>query len=154
VDSGESAKSVNSGRVRQIRLWTRIILVLLTVQFLLGMWTNLFVSFPDVLAGTNPFAQIFTNGLYVLAAHLILGFALFGVAIATFVLSFQAKIKVLVRSSVTGLAMITIAGVSGLIFVLSEFQSDPFSYLMAVFFLFAFGSYYQEFLEASLTMSR
>jgi hypothetical protein len=154
VEIGGIGKSVNIGRVRQIRLWTRIILVLLTVQFLLGMWTNLFVAFPDVVAGTNPFAQIFTNGLYVLAAHLILGFALFGVAIATLAFSFLAKIRILVRQGALGLGSITIAGISGLIFVLSGFQNDAFSFLMAVFFLFAFGVYYQAFLDASLPMSR
>ncbi len=141
----EDLNAAAKPRIQQVRLTTRITLTFLLVQFLLGMWTNLFVSFPA--PDGNPFEQIFSNGLYVLAAHLILGIALFGTGLAVLALAALARVRSVVMSGAAGLASIIIAGVSGLVFVLSGFQADPYSYLMSVGFISAFAVYFSLLLQ-------
>jgi heme A synthase len=141
----EDLKATSKRRIQQVRLTTRITIAFLLVQFLLGMWTNLFVPFPA--PDGNPFEQIFSNGLYVIAAHLILGIALFGTGLAVLALATLARIRSVVMSGAAGLASIIIAGISGLLFVLSGFQSDPYSYLMSVGFISAFAVYFSVLLQ-------
>lgn len=121
-------------------------LLLLTFEFLLGMWVNLYYSgFP----GSIP--SVFTNGgaTPALLAHVIIGLLLGLLALA-----------VIAWAAVHHRVMVIVLGTVGLLGVLlgafggEEFLTHPtsplYSFSMALGFLVAFGAY----LRASTVLQR
>jgi heme A synthase len=109
----------------------------LVLEYLLGMFTNLFVEFPeDAKEGE---AWNFAWSQPVLALHIILGLLLFIGATALAIRSYKARDKVWIRSSGLGLLFIFLAAFGGSSFIPS--QKDLYSYLMAISFILAVFSY-------------
>src|SRR2546422_10693693 len=67
-------------RLGQIEILSRIMMPLLIVQFLLGMFANLFVTF-STSTDPNPLAVVFTGGSPALMLHLVVAVVLFILAL-------------------------------------------------------------------------
>lgn len=112
-----------------------ILSMLLGIQFLLGMYINLYVSLPT---GTNSFAGYITeNG--VVAAHIFLAFLIVIMDFFAFFMAIHARIgDRYILSVLLSLISIVIAGVSGMLFMMGG-QNNAYSFIMALFFLLAYG---------------
>jgi hypothetical protein len=108
---------------------------LLILQFLLGMFANLFVTF-TTSTDPNPLAAIFTGGSPALMLHVVVAVVLFILALPVLITAIFIHRRSLVIVASAGFASITIAFFSGIAFVYTGYANDTLSYLMAVGFLF------------------
>ena len=137
-------------RPYQFRALAGIALALLFVQFLLGMWLNLFASLPASAFNQSGFGGMMssmmgfmmTGGMSVLMIHMMLGYALLIVSILVFAFAMGSEGQSPLVLGALGLASVIIAGLGGLGFMFSGFQNDFFSYLMAIGFISAFATYF------------
>jgi len=135
-------------------------LLALFLQFLVGMWLNLFATFPQ-LAGSSGnimfgammgsmMSFMLSGGMSVLMVHMMMGLVILALAVvllAIFATSFSSEKKTsFVLLGVAGLGSIIFAGISGLYFMYSGFGNDVYSYLMSVGFILAFMAYFAELL--------
>ena len=112
-------------------------LVLLTLQYLLGMFTNMFVQFPDTKQEGALWE--FAWKQFPLAAHIIIGFLLIIGAFALITTSIKQRNKPWIIASIIGYIGIQTAASAGSLFIPS--QQNLYSYVMAVAFIIAFISY-------------
>ncbi|MFI5240108.1 MAG: hypothetical protein ACHQUB_00110 [Candidatus Saccharimonadia bacterium] len=113
------------------------ILIMLGVQYLLGMWANIYVTFPKTKVSGKLWEYAWHQ--IPIALHILLAF---GLLISSLILLSQAyknnsvtwKIPALV-----GFCAILFAGFGGAAFI--DQQSPVYSYVMATAFLIALGSY-------------
>jgi hypothetical protein len=110
-------------------------LPLLIVQFLLGMFANLFVTFSSSTE-PNPLAVVFTGGSPALMLHVVVAAVLFILALLVLVTATFIHRRSLVIVASAGLASIAIAFFSGIAFVYTGYANNTLSYVMAVGFLF------------------
>ena len=141
----------NETKTSQSRLSTinAIILVLLGVQFLIGMVVNLFVQVPSVHPGAN--APEFFSGVVQgvawallhaplgLLVHAILGLLLFLASLILIGFAIAARRKAWIIVSVIGFFGIVAAGFNGASFL--NYGHDFSSLLMSIGFLLAAISY-------------
>lgn len=113
---------------------------LLVIEFLLGMFVNLFAALP--VGHGSFFSGASFDGEYELLVHSLVGFALVGLSIATVVFASRSRRRNLVTLGGLGLLSVVVAGVSGLAFVFSGYQNDYESYLMSVAFLASIFIYF------------
>jgi hypothetical protein len=109
----------------------------LAIQFLLGMYINLFVAYPENQDARQYWE--FTKHSPVVMLHLLFGTLLLVGAVAFVVRSYKNNVPSYRLPSVLGLLSLLLAWATGDIFVTS--QQDIFSYLMALGFLFGVLSY-------------
>lgn len=143
---GEQARKMDrsTGPVRRSVLFAPLgMLGLLAVQFLLGIAVNLYVQIPP--AGFR-MMEMMRSGPLVMV-HMMLGMMLaVGAMVAVGVaLPYGRRV---VSCAVTALGGILVAGLGGLLFLMDG-QSNGTSYLMAVGFLIATGSYVGQIVVAS-----
>lgn len=112
-------------------------LIMLAAQYALGIYTNLFVQFPDTKNEEALWKFAWTQ--IPLAGHIILGFGLLTGSIVFLVAVLRQRARKLKPAAVAGIACILGAVVSGALFV--DMQNDLYSLCMAVFFLGAFAAY-------------
>lgn len=124
----------------KIQVFTRLMASLLIVQFLLGMYANLFVTF-STNTSPNPIAVIFQGGSTTLMLHVIIAAALFVVSLLILVTALFLHRRPITLLAVAGFASTATAAISGLAFVLTVYADDALSYLMAVGFLAAIVIY-------------
>ncbi|MCI4317369.1 MAG: hypothetical protein L3J96_02425 [Thermoplasmata archaeon] len=105
-------------------------MLLLVVQYLLGLWTNLY----------GPTAYTSNTSFPALDAHYNVGFALFFTALILLVLTGLSRELRLVVPAVVGLVAIILAGVYGMMYVGSTPNAPIDSFLMGLMFLVAFGA--------------
>ncbi len=129
----------HSKRIRELSV---VILFVLFFQFLLGMWSNLFVTFPTQSSSVNPLDNVFVNGPYVLTAHIVTGLVLGILSIALLALSVIARKKRAIALALGGLGSILLAGESGIEFVLGWYSNNGFSFSMALGFALSFAIYF------------
>ena len=110
---------------------------LLTLQYLLGMATNLFVQFPDGLNEGQSWGYAWRQPF--LALHIIIGFSLFLGTVALIVRSVRAKDRLWTISSGIAGATIFAAMGAGSLFIPS--QRDVYSFVMATCFIIALLAY-------------
>ena len=112
-----------------------LLTMLLGIQFLLGMYINLYVALP---AGTTSFAGYITEN-WVLAAHIAIAFLIVVFDFFAFFMAIHARIgNMYILSVLLSLVSIVIAGISGMLFVMGG-QNNAYSFAMALFFLLAYG---------------
>jgi len=111
------------------------ILVLLVIEFVLGMYTALFVAFPDSLVNGNAWAWSMSQSPVVLL-HVILGTLLALAAVVVLVLSFLLRSRAALLTGVLGFAAMAVAYLSGATF-LSDVNQDLYSFTMALGFIAA-----------------
>jgi len=129
-------------KVRVIRIISIGIIVLLISQYLLGMWTNLFVVFPSEVPSVNPLDSVFTNGPYLLLSHIVNGIGLGVMSICAVIISLISRNKRLVVLSISGFASILLAGESGIEFVLGWYNDNLYSFLMSLGFIASFAIFF------------
>jgi hypothetical protein len=112
------------GRERTLARMGFAMIILLVGQYVLGMYTNLFVTIPD---GVNGW-QWMSNSLAIMG-HVTVGTLLLVVSVAALVLSARARSRTWIIASVVGLVGIGAALAGGSSFM--NGQSDAMSFLMA-----------------------
>lgn len=126
------------------------LLSLLAVEFVLGIYVNLYVSFPAHATGTS----IMMGGMEIggmrtvmnhvgLAFHMMFGFLLVAMGCATVILAVRTGIPTAMWLAAIGLAAFVGAGIAGMVFVMAG-QANSASYVMAIGFLISFSSYFAE----------
>jgi len=136
-------------RSRQLRITFLAALVMLIIQFLLGMAVNLFVKIPTDHPGSNPpeyfsgVAQSVTwailHGHILLVLHALFGLLLVVAALLTLVTGIQTRRRGIVLSSVFGFIGILGAGFNGGSFL--NYHQDFSSMIMAIGFAIAVVAY-------------
>ncbi|MCL4446465.1 MAG: hypothetical protein M1134_06310 [Actinobacteria bacterium] len=115
-----------------------VMLVLLGVQFLVGMAVNLYVHLPSTSA---TMAEMMGSGP-LLMIHMMLGMMLAAGAVVAVAVAVPFGRRV-VTCAATALGGIFVAGLGGVLFLMDG-QGNGASYLMAVGFLVAAGGYVAE----------
>ncbi|MDE1846933.1 MAG: hypothetical protein KGH52_02635 [Candidatus Micrarchaeota archaeon] len=111
---------------------------------MLGMTLNLFVSFPNIPAGSSDqtyFNAIFTTPF--LLEHFIVGVGLLLGSAWILIGAIKTKIRNAPFTAAIGLVSLLVAYVSGFEFLLSGFQSNIFSFTMSLGFVAALLSYFR-----------
>jgi len=142
-----------SGAARGFAL---VVCGLLAVQFLLGMYVNLYVNLPPVRSGSGGlggpmmgrFATMFSPGRPVLMIHMMLGMLLAVTGAVALVVALSAGNRFAIGWSATGLVALLVAGYGGISFFMFG-HSNVDSYLMAVGFLVGFMAYLTGALRSS-----
>lgn len=122
-------------------LLSRAMMPLLIIQFLTGTYVSLFTVFPASSSTVNPLEQIFTNGLLLLAAHVVLGFIILLIGIALLALGAFLRQRLSLLLASFGLVAILISILTGMAFVLGGYSDNTLSYLMSVGFIFSIAIY-------------
>lgn len=122
-------------RLSTARFTVEASIMLLFVQILLGMWVNLYATFPDPTAGVNPLDEAFAGGPTLLVLHVLLGITLGILSIIGLVVALAVKDRRLIALEVAALLSVLLAGESGIEFVLGWYQEDLYSYTMTVGFV-------------------
>ena len=152
ADSGAAGpmSARERGKPAALRATVMALLTALVVQYLLGVYANLEVSFPAPGAGSTTAAAMQTvmssPGLLV---HVGLGFVLVVLGVAAVLLAARSGGGAALWLALAGLLAVVGAGVAGMIFVMSG-QGAAASFVMAVGFLVSFSCY---FAELALTRS-
>lgn len=119
------------------------LLTALVVEYLLGMYANLWVSFPAPGAGKGAAAMQTVTSSPGLLAHTGLGLLLVALGVAAVLLASRGGGGVVLWLALAGLLALVGAGVGGIIFVMSG-QGGAASFVMAVGFLVGFSCYFAE----------
>jgi len=125
--------------VMRFTLWLRALVSLLSVQFLLGIWVNLYGSVPD----SNSLVAAFRyTGDPVLSAHMLLAVVLVVLAFVITVGAFDPAAPPRLRwLALAGLVTLFGAYEAGIQFIMSGYSSNLDSFLMALAFIVAMVFY-------------
>ena len=111
---------------------------LLAVQFVLGMYVNLYVTLPSSVFGAYGMMQLmFLPGMGAIMAHMMTGMVLGVLALITFAVSVLSRNTLLLAATGGTFAAVLAAGIGGMEFLFSG-QDNVFSYGMSLGFMFAF----------------
>lgn len=114
-------------------------LVLLGIQFALGMFLNLFVALPP-FGSYGMMGMMSASGMPALMAHMMIGYALGALSLVTLAgtVAVAARNRLLVGTTAATFTSILAAGIGGLAFLFGR-QNGADSYVMSTGFLFAFS---------------
>jgi hypothetical protein len=124
---------------RAFRITVLLTLIALVLEFILGIYTNLFVEFPDSLVNGNGWAWSMSQSP-ILVAHVLLGTLLLAASLLALGLGISLKSKTAIGSSAAGLVMMGLAYLSGSAF-LTNIQVDGYSFSMALGFMGSLAAY-------------
>jgi hypothetical protein len=150
--AGRSISSAQHGSQDSLRATVWIVLLLLAVQFALGIYANLYVAFPAPRSSTSLMPGMSVNGMSTVMDHVglmlhnVLGILLVLLGIVAFTFALRTASSVAIGLASVGLAALIGAGIAGMVFVMSG-QPNGASYLMAIGFLVAFAAYFLELVE-------
>ncbi len=119
------------------------LLTALVVEYLLGVYANLEVSFPAPGAGNGAAAMQTVTSSPGLLVHVGLGFLLVAMGVAAVLFAARGGGGAALWLVLAGLLALVGAGVGGMIFVMSG-QGAAASFVMAVGFLVSFACYFAE----------
>jgi hypothetical protein len=140
VNGSVEAKSART--VRGLRANSLAALVMLLLEYGLGIWVNLYAQLPASDNGASlpaAFGRAVADGPIGLSIHAVLGAVLIISAISAVVRSFGVRRPVLIGAAITGLAAVVIAALSGARFVGDG--ADATSMSMAIAAGVAIGAY-------------
>ncbi len=132
-----------SKRYRAYRITLLTIVIALVLQYVLGMFVNLYVQFPDSLPGGNAFAWVFTHSVLI-QAHIYLGTLLLILPLITLGLSFTLRDVRRVLMSLAGFLLLFLSYAGGMLFMSNVQESAP-SMWMAIGMIAALVVYGFEF---------
>jgi hypothetical protein len=118
---------------RAFRVIVLLTLIALALEFILGVYTSLFIEFPDSLQNGNAWAWSMSHDPIV-TTHVFLGTLLVVASLLAMGLSIALKNKTAITWTAAGLVMMIVAYLSGSIF-LANIQVDAYSFSMALGFL-------------------
>ena len=125
VNQEQNAHDQANNRLQTIRISVGVIISLLVLQFLMGMWLNLFATFSAISTSSGMMGimgSIMMGGMGLLMAHIMSGFLLVFASVAVLAFSAYSGRTDVVLLGIAGLALIVLAGISGLIFMFSGFR--------------------------------
>ena len=138
---------MKSKQFKSLQIMVIITLILLTIQYELGMYINLSPNLPELA----PFGFSLMKILDVLhlagpaaLAHAVLGSLLTLMSILTLILSLRSKIRSVQIFGSLGFLTMLVAMIGGILFTLSGFQEDHYSLAMASNFILTFIFYFLE----------
>lgn len=138
---------MKSNQLKSLRVMVVTTLILLTIQYELGMDINLSPNLPELRPFGFSLMKI-SDALHlagpVALAHAGLGSFLTLMSILTLILSLRSKIKSVQIFGSLGFLTILLALTSGVLFTVSGFQEDPYSLMMASNFMLTFIFYFLE----------
>ncbi len=117
-------------------------LFLLAIQFIIGMWMNLFAIFPSF---NHPYMFGMMNTMFSvpeLIVHIMVGIIIGLLSIIILIMAITKGNPTLIVVSVIGSVSVLFAGISGLEFMFSGFQNNALSFTMSLGFIFAVISYF------------
>src|SRR6059058_5422826 len=103
-------------RPGQIQILSRIMMPLLILQFLLGMFANLFITF-STSTDPNPLAVVFTGGSPALMVHVLIAVVLLMLALQVLVTAAFINRRPVVGVASAGFASIALSFFTGIAFV-------------------------------------
>lgn len=138
---------MNSNQFKSLRALIVITLILLTIQYELGMDVSLSPTLPELAPFSFSLVKL-SEALHlagsVTMAHVVLGSLLTLMSIFTLILSLRSKFRsAQVLGSLSFLTMV-VAMTGGILFTLSGFQEDHYSLAMASNFILTFIFYFLE----------
>ena len=122
------------------------ILAFLLLEFVLGMTLNLFVTFPNIPAGSPD--QAYIGAIFAspfLLAHFVVGLGLLLGSIWILVGAARTKVRNIALVAALGFLSILASYISGFEFLLSGFQSNLYSFMMSMGFIVSLFSYFALF---------
>ncbi len=125
--------------LRRFRATILAMLALLVLQFVAGMFANLYVGFPEPLPTAEGWTWAFAHTL-VVPFHVLLGSLVLVLSLAAIELGWWASSRAAIVAAVTGFLCLALAYLCGMWF-LTYGQSDVSSFLMALAFMAAFVVY-------------
>ena len=125
--------------INLFRSLTLATLCSLVLEFVLGMYSALYVEFPDTLVNGNGWAWSM-KASPIIMAHVFLGSLLVLLALLTVIFGFVSHNRAGIVWSAIGIVMTLVAYVSGSIF-LANVAEDNYSFLMALGFMGALAAY-------------
>lgn len=137
-----------TSRMKQLRLMVMIMAGSLAIQFVAGIYTNLFVAIPlqrmhghsqGLLSGISTMLPMIARRPDLLI-HVVLGLLLALFAIATVIVAFKIGRSPATLWAVAGLLFILFAGYGGVTFLMDG-QHNNDSFIMAVGWLASFLAY-------------
>jgi hypothetical protein len=135
---------VSNKDLHSYMIWPEILLGLLFFQFVLGMWANLFATFPAPPShpqqGFAVAQQILNSGLPVVIIHAINGIIMLGISTLSAVRGRETRHKNIFAISLIGLLAVAVSVCSGYHFVYSGWVDNVYSYSMSLGFIVAFVS--------------
>jgi len=144
---------MNPNQFKTLRVMVVSILILLTIQYELGMYINLAPNLPELAPFGFSLMKI-SQALHlagpVALAHAVLGSLLTLLSTSTLILSLRSKAKSIRIFGGLGFVTMLVAMAGGILFTLSGFREDHYSLAMASNFILTFIFYFLElhFLEA------
>ncbi len=108
-------------------------IIMLMIQFLLGIYINLYISFPPMNGNYYNAKGIFPAHFILIMVHMMLG--IFIMLVAFFILFLSVKIrnmKVIIPALVS-LIFIAVAGFAGILFLFAEY--NIYSFIMSFSFI-------------------
>lgn len=126
-------------RLRAVHRAALVVLLVLALQFVLGIWVNLFVSFPR----TNEVERVLTSSTDpILLAHMAVAFTLLALGILVAALAVRSPLPYgLAALGAAGAGTIFWAFESGIEFIVSGFTNGLASFSMALGFAAALSVY-------------
>ena len=109
-----------------------MMIAVLVLQFFLGMYVNLFVSFNVI----NSLSMIVFNIPMIIMIHMMVGFLILGLSIFIFMSSVMKHDNMLSVMTFISIILVIVAGISGIEFLFSE--NNIFSYSMSISFITLF----------------
>ncbi len=120
-----------------------VMISFLVVQFISGIYVNLFVSFPTIGTSYSMFSMMrlmLSRGIP-LMFHMMTGMAVAAFSVLTLV-AFAISAPRGLPIAIVGLVSTLAAGTAGMTFVFTGFQNQFYSLVMALAWLFALLSYF------------
>ena len=116
--------------------------LLLIIQFIIGMWMNLFAVFPSFSSSFFMYGMMRVMfSVPELMAHMMLGVLIGLISIMIFmILAMGGDYRLLSQSAIASISIL-IAGISGLEFVFSGYVNNVFSFIMSIGFIFTVVAY-------------
>jgi hypothetical protein len=146
----------SSGRGRGLRANSFAAVVMLLVEYGLGIWVNLYGNLPAADQGANvgqAFGRAIAHGPVGLSLHALLGVLLLASAASALVRSVLVRRPVLIGATSAGLAAVLVAAVSGARFV--GHGGNASSMAMAIATGVAIGAYaFVLFISAGFQLAR
>ncbi len=125
----------DSGRL--VVMFVMIQLFLLVIQFILGMWINLFAPVINTSLQPSPmqFMMLAAFSIPEIMIHMMTGLVIGLLAILLLAFSFVSRrYEIIALSFVNGILTLT-AGISGIFFLFSGMQNNVLSFVMALGFI-------------------
>lgn len=118
-------------------------ILMLVIQFVIGMWMNLFATFPTSTYPSTMFGMMGAMFLMPeLIAHMMLGILILLISLVIFIMLMIEGDYVSSVLSAIAFISIAVAAIAGMEFVFSGFSNNVFSFMMALGFIFSVMAYF------------